>query len=171
MVSVDFNCTGNLLEGEVPYQHTEEQGTFTVMVPICLPSSRKPELLFRKESIGLECNEIFNRTYRYKMSEVIMFSGCTKCGSNGSVSSGESPRVILSLVVKEYNEKINDLMSLSNHLFKNVQDMESSVAKRLEWMRKFNHGCIIDDSNHKWRKLRIKEENLFSKKDTSRGLT
>ena len=57
--------------------------------------------------------------------------------------------VILSLIVEEYSERTDDLMSLTNCLSIKALDKKSSRVKRLEWIRKFHHSCIIDDSKNK----------------------
>ena len=164
VLSATLVCIGESPEGEVPYWHRDHEGTFTIMVPIYLPNTRKPELLFKREDSGEEYYEV-PYTYRYKMTEVIVFSGNTKHACNRNGSSGECPRVMLSLTVKEYSERTDDLISLTNCLSCKTVEKKSSIVKRLEWIRKFHHSCIIDESNNKWRKLIIKEEKLVSKKD------
>ena len=104
---LSFFCIGELSEGEAPYWHSDEEGGFTIMVPIWLPNTRKPELLLKRGDSVEEYYEI-PYTYQYKMSEVVIWSVCTKHASNRIGSSGECLKVMLSLVVKEYREGEDD---------------------------------------------------------------
>ena len=74
-------------EEEVPYWHRDHEGTFTIMVPIYLPNTRTPELSFKREDSGEEYYEV-PFIYRYKTTEVIVFSGNTKHACNRKGSSG-----------------------------------------------------------------------------------
>ena len=66
---------------------------------------------------------------------------------------------MLSLVVKEYREGEDDSVSFINCPVRRGVDEKLSTTKRLEWMRKFNYSCRVDDSKNKWRELGIKKKS------------
>ena len=132
-------------------EHSQSWFLYTYLIPRNLNCCLREKIVDK--------NIMRNLIYRYKISEEIVFSGGTKHASNRNGSRGECPRVILSLIVKKYSESTDELMSLNSCLSSKTLDKKLNVMRRLEWIRKFNYLCTIDDNSNKWRKLRTKEEN------------
>ena len=111
---------------------------YTVILPVVLPSSKEPELMFKHQLTEKRGSKDIILNYKYKEDILLAFPADTCHATKQLGNKTSDNRVMLSFTAGWFNDKIPDFMTEINRMNFN-KDKISSAKLALEWREQMSH--------------------------------